>query len=290
MSHSARSSIMPLDDGEDAISSTMQLFHTRNFMTLSLKQRSTSRKVSWLGAVANDVAADLGSGAASRRAGKPTNCPRSAAEDNTPAPWPAKAPDVEGWGDSSLARPWLREPGRDVVDSILLIITGYALHRSGMEDDPAVTGLVVVLAVAVAVVVVEFMMVAMSMVRYPGKERMGCGVTAHIRQREACLSLRTTLYCHDPTPHNPTCHHTEAWCIPIEPPVLTVPTHTGSLLTKSCGSERFLTSWLWLPVQVARPLYSTTPNQMTYPPNPIPFSCALVTTIISIFSSQPPLS
>ena len=170
MSHSARSSIMPLDDGEDAISSTMQLFHTCNLMTLALKQRSTSRKASWLGALANDVAAALGSGAASRWADEPTNRRRLAAEDNTPAPWPSQAPDVEGWGDSSLARPWPREPSRGVVDSILLIITGYALRRSGMEDDPAVTGLVVVLAVAVAVVVVEFMKMAMSMVRYPGKE------------------------------------------------------------------------------------------------------------------------
>ena len=172
MSHSARSSIIPLEDGEDAISSTMRFFHTRNLMTLALKHRPTSRKASWLGAVANGVAAALGSGAASRGAGEPTNRPHLAAEDNIPAPWPAEALDVEGWGDSSLARPWPREPGRGVVDSILLIITGYALRRSGMEDDPAVTGLVVVLAVAVAVVVVtlEFMMMAMSMVRYPGKE------------------------------------------------------------------------------------------------------------------------
>ena len=54
---------------------------------------------------------------------------------------------------------------------------------------------------------------------------MGCGVTAQIRQREACLSLCTTLYCHDPTPRNPTRHHIEAWRTPREPPVLTVPIH-----------------------------------------------------------------
>ena len=157
-----------------------------------------------------------------------------------------------GLGEWSLARPWPPGPGRCGVDSIRLIITGTARRKSGMEEDDGLEVAALVVAVEVVVVVV-FMMKLMLGIRIT--EWTGVrGITAQIRQREACLSLRTTLYCHDPTPRNPTRHHTEAWRIPIEPPVLTVPTHTGSLLTKSCGCERFLTSGLWLPVQVARPL------------------------------------
>ena len=80
---------------------------------------------------------------------------------------------MEGWAEWSLARSWLRRLGRHVVESILLIITGYVLLRLGMEDDPAMGGLVAVLAVAVAVVVVGLIMMLMSTVRYQGNRVIG---------------------------------------------------------------------------------------------------------------------
>ena len=46
-----------------------------------------------------------GNGSANRGAGEPTNRPLLEAGGTTPAPCPAGAPDVEGWGDWSLARP-----------------------------------------------------------------------------------------------------------------------------------------------------------------------------------------
>ena len=210
-----------------------------------------SLKASWSGFVVK-VSGALGIGVASRGAGEPTIRPRLAAGDNIPAPWPTEAREVEGWGEWSLARPWPPGPGRRGVDSIRLIITGTARRKSGIEeiDGLEVAALVVAVEVVVVVVFMMKLMLGIRITEWTGVR----GITTQIRQREACLSLRTTLYCHDPTPRNPTRHHTEAWRIPIEPPVLTVPTHTGSLLTKSCGSERFLTSGLWLPVQVARPL------------------------------------
>ena len=158
---------MPDVVSDDVISNTTLPLRTRNHMTYDLKHRLTSRNASWSGAVVKDrVAAALGNETASSGAGEPTNRPCLAAVDIPTDPWPAGAAEMEDWGERSLACPWPRPAGvgdegpRRAVDDILLIMTGYALRKSGMEvddvDDLAVD-VVATLPVAVVVVVVGFM-------------------------------------------------------------------------------------------------------------------------------------
>ena len=185
---------------------------------------------------------------ASRGVGELTNRPRFVAVDTPPEPWPAGTAEVDGWGEWSLARPWRAGNGdagplRAPVDSILLSVIGYAPRKLGIEGvDPVID--------VVVVVVVGFMVVNCSEVR---NTVMGVWGYCSDPTKGGVSELPHNIILSWPhTPHNPTRHHSEAQRIPIEPPVLTVPIHTGSLLTKSCSSERFLASGPWLSVHTAR--------------------------------------